>query len=209
MRQPVPEPPDDQATVEARTLVSPARHFSTSPSSSPKLAMSSYGSHVPSGRAGQPARIVPTIGVRPTKATAAPSRPRRQSVPTLPSARPQLHSPTTTTTATNHAPKPTPNTSNGVSHRPVTVGTQPRPTEATPLLPPDDKPRLHGLVGLNRPPTVWTETNVLIKSSIPLAAGLMLENALSTINALVVSRLGATELAVCGNSSLLVMVTGE
>lgn len=50
---------------------------------------------------------------------------------------------------------------------------------------------------------------MLIKSSIPLAAGLMLENALSTINALVVSRLGATELAVCGNSSLLVMVTGE
>lgn len=160
--------------------------------------MSSYGNHVPSGRSGQPARIVPTMGARPTKATAAPSRPRRQSVPSIPT-RASLSAASGAAPAPAAPPAPAP-AGNGAS-------------ETTPLLPPQPveaevKPRLHGLVGLNRPPTVVTEASVLVRSSVPIAAGLMLENALSTINALVVSRLGAMELAVCGNSSLLVMVTG-
>lgn len=50
---------------------------------------------------------------------------------------------------------------------------------------------------------------MLVHSSIPLSAGLMLENALNTINILIVGRLGSAELAVAGNSSLLIMVTGE
>lgn len=71
------------------------------------------------------------------------------------------------------------------------------------------KGRFHGLPGMNRPATVWNEFRVLVASSVPLSAGLMLENALNTINILVCGRLGAAELAVAGNSSLLVMVTGE
>jgi hypothetical protein len=71
------------------------------------------------------------------------------------------------------------------------------------------KGRFHGLPGMNRPATVLNEFRVLVASSIPLSAGLMLENALNTINILVCGRLGAAELAVAGNSSLLVMVTGE
>lgn len=69
--------------------------------------------------------------------------------------------------------------------------------------------RLHGLVGLDRPASTWNELRVLVKSSIPLSIGLMLENALNTINILIVGRLGPSELAVAGNSSLLIMVTGK
>lgn len=71
------------------------------------------------------------------------------------------------------------------------------------------KGRFHGLPGMDKAPTVWNEFRVLVKSSLPLSAGLMLENALNTINILVCGRLGASELAVAGNSSLLIMVTGE
>lgn len=71
------------------------------------------------------------------------------------------------------------------------------------------KGRYHGLPGMNLAPTVVNEFRVLVASSVPLSAGLMLENALNTINILVCGRLGATELAVAGNSSLLIMVTGE
>ncbi|BEJ14558.1 hypothetical protein CspHIS471_0403250 [Cutaneotrichosporon sp. HIS471] len=70
------------------------------------------------------------------------------------------------------------------------------------------KGRFHGLPGMNRPATVWTEFGVLVASSFPLSMGLMLENALNTINVFVCSRLGSAELAVAGNSSLFVMVTG-
>ncbi|TXT04828.1 hypothetical protein VHUM_04096 [Vanrija humicola] len=66
----------------------------------------------------------------------------------------------------------------------------------------------HGLVGLNRPASTANELKVLVRSSIPLTMGLMLENALNTINVLIVGRLGAGELAVVGNSSLLILVTG-
>lgn len=94
-------------------------------------------------------------------------------------------------------------------------------TETTPLLPPAGAPvpssapvavakrPLSGLDGLDKPPTTWNELGVLVKTSVPLSAGLMLENALNTINILVAGRLGPQELAVAGNSSLLIMVTGE
>ncbi|GMK58718.1 hypothetical protein CspeluHIS016_0601600 [Cutaneotrichosporon spelunceum] len=72
----------------------------------------------------------------------------------------------------------------------------------------ESKGRFHGLPGMNRPATVWNEFRVLVATSLPLCMGLMLENALNTINVLVCSRLGSAELAVSGNSSLLVMVTG-
>lgn len=61
-------------------------------------------------------------------------------------------------------------------------------SEHTPLIP--RAPRLHTLDGLNKPATTWTEFGVLARSSIPLSAGLALENALSTINILVVTTLG-------------------
>lgn len=61
-------------------------------------------------------------------------------------------------------------------------------SEHTPLIP--RVPRLHTLDGLNKPATTWTEFGVLARSSIPLSAGLALENALSTINILVVTTLG-------------------
>jgi len=80
------------------------------------------------------------------------------------------------------------------------------PPPAQPVAP---LPRLSGLVGLDKPASTWTELGVLVRSSIPLSAGLMLENALNTINILIVGRLGPAELAVAGNSSLLIMVTGE
>lgn len=61
-------------------------------------------------------------------------------------------------------------------------------SESTPLIP--RAPRLHTLDGLNKPATTWTEFGVLCRSSVPLSAGLALENALSTINILVVTTLG-------------------
>lgn len=61
-------------------------------------------------------------------------------------------------------------------------------SEHTPLIP--RAPRLHTLDGLNKPATTWTEFGVLARSSVPLSAGLALENALSTINVLVVTTLG-------------------
>ncbi|KAL1404977.1 ethionine resistance protein [Vanrija albida] len=66
----------------------------------------------------------------------------------------------------------------------------------------------HGVVGLNRPASTLNELKVLVRNSIPLTMGLMLENALNTINVLIVGRLGPGELAVVGNSSLLILVTG-
>lgn len=73
----------------------------------------------------------------------------------------------------------------------------------------DGAHRHHGVIGLNRPASTVNELKVLVRNSIPLTMGLMLENALNTINVLIVGRLGPGELAVVGNSSLLILVTGQ
>lgn len=63
-------------------------------------------------------------------------------------------------------------------------------TEQSPLLPKPPRMHMHTLDGLNKPATTWTEFGVLARSSVSLSAGLMLENALSTINILIVTTLG-------------------
>lgn len=90
------------------------------------------------------------------------------------------------------------------------------PGETTALIPDSPKatygelfPINHGLKGLDKAPSVSTELSILIRTSIPLAAGLLLEMMLNTISVLVVGRLGSRDLAVIGNSTLLTGVTGK